>query len=44
MYRNVMGHIDRQHPSVLLGTDRTPEMVWDKLNGPQPSEPTRDRA
>lgn len=31
MYRNVMGHVDRQHPLTLLGTDRAPEMVWDKL-------------
>ena len=34
MYRNVMGHVDRQHPSVLLGTEQAPEMVWDKLSGP----------
>lgn len=34
MYRNVMGHVDRQHPSILLGADHEPEMVWDKLSGP----------
>jgi ectoine hydroxylase-related dioxygenase (phytanoyl-CoA dioxygenase family) len=31
MYRNVMGHVDRQHPLTLLGADVLPEMVWDKL-------------
>lgn len=38
MYRNVMGHVDRQHPSVLLGTGKAPEMVWDKLSGPAASD------
>ncbi len=31
MYRNVMGHVDRQHPLSLLGTDVAPDMVWDKM-------------
>ena len=31
MYRNVMGHVDREHPLTLLGEDVHPEMVWDKL-------------
>lgn len=31
MYRNVMGHVDREHPLTLLGTDVAPEMVWDRL-------------
>jgi len=31
MYRNVMGHVDRQHPLTLLGSDVAPEMVWDKM-------------
>ena len=31
MYRNVMGHVDRQHPLTLLGTDIAPEMIWDKM-------------
>lgn len=31
MYRNVMGHVNREHPLTLLGTDVAPEMVWDKL-------------
>jgi ectoine hydroxylase-related dioxygenase (phytanoyl-CoA dioxygenase family) len=31
MYRNVMGHVDRQHPLSLLGEDIAPEMVWDKM-------------
>jgi hypothetical protein len=31
MYRNVMGHVDRQHPLTLLGSDVAPDMVWDKM-------------
>ena len=31
MYRNVMGHVDREHPLSLLGEDIKPAMVWDKL-------------
>jgi ectoine hydroxylase-related dioxygenase (phytanoyl-CoA dioxygenase family) len=31
MYRNVMGHVDREHPLTLLGEDIQPDMVWDKL-------------
>jgi ectoine hydroxylase-related dioxygenase (phytanoyl-CoA dioxygenase family) len=31
MYRNVMGHVDRQHPLSLLGEDVQPKMVWDKM-------------
>jgi len=31
MYRNVMGHVDRNHPLGLLGVDVQPEMVWDKM-------------
>lgn len=31
MYRNVMGHVDREHPLSLLGADVKPKMVWDKL-------------
>jgi ectoine hydroxylase-related dioxygenase (phytanoyl-CoA dioxygenase family) len=31
MYRNVMGHVDRQHPLSLLGVDVQPEMVWEKM-------------
>lgn len=31
MYRNVMGHVNRQHPLSLLGQDIAPEMVWDRL-------------
>jgi ectoine hydroxylase-related dioxygenase (phytanoyl-CoA dioxygenase family) len=31
MYRNVMGHVDRQHPLTLLGQDVQPEMVWEKM-------------
>ena len=32
MYRNVMGHVDRQHPLSLLGEDVLPEMVWEKMS------------
>ena len=35
MYRNVMGHVDRQHPLSLLGEDIAPEMVWDKMKKAQ---------
>ena len=31
LYRNVMGHVDRQHPLGLLGVDLRPDMVWDRL-------------
>jgi ectoine hydroxylase-related dioxygenase (phytanoyl-CoA dioxygenase family) len=31
MYRNVMGHVDRQHPLTLLGENVQPEMVWEKM-------------
>ena len=31
IYRNVMGHINRQHPLTLLGQDVEPNMVWEKL-------------
>lgn len=31
MYRNVMGHVDRNHPLGLLGVDVEPEMVWEKM-------------
>jgi len=31
MYRNVMGHVDREHPLTLLGIDQRPEMVWDRM-------------
>jgi ectoine hydroxylase-related dioxygenase (phytanoyl-CoA dioxygenase family) len=31
MYRNVMGHVDREHPLTLLGADVEAEMVWDRL-------------
>lgn len=32
MYRNVMGHVDRQHPLTLLGEEVPPDMVWEKMN------------
>jgi hypothetical protein len=31
MYRNVMGHVNREHPLTLLGADIEPEMIWDKM-------------
>ncbi len=35
LYRNVMGHVDRQHPSVLLGVHRPADMVWDRIPSPK---------
>ena len=32
IYRNVMGHVDRQHPLRLLGEEVEPAMVWEKLS------------
>ena len=37
LYRNVMGHVDREHPLTLLGQDVRPEMLWDKM-GNQPKK------
>jgi ectoine hydroxylase-related dioxygenase (phytanoyl-CoA dioxygenase family) len=31
MYRNVMGHVEREHPLSLLGVDAVPDMVWEKM-------------
>jgi ectoine hydroxylase-related dioxygenase (phytanoyl-CoA dioxygenase family) len=31
MYRNVMGHVHREHPLTLLGVDQKPEMVWEYM-------------
>lgn len=31
LYKNVMGHVNREHPLRLLGVDARPDMVWDKL-------------
>lgn len=31
LFLNVMGHVDRQHPLKLLGVEKEPEMVWDKM-------------
>ena len=31
MYKNVMGHVNREHPLTLLGADVRPEMVWEKM-------------
>jgi ectoine hydroxylase-related dioxygenase (phytanoyl-CoA dioxygenase family) len=36
MYRNVMGHIDRTHPLRLLGVERPPEMIWEKMDAERP--------
>jgi ectoine hydroxylase-related dioxygenase (phytanoyl-CoA dioxygenase family) len=44
MYKNVMGHVDREHPLTLLGLDQTPNMVWDKMDNPDdPPEPEGDK-
>ncbi|NRA02051.1 MAG: phytanoyl-CoA dioxygenase family protein [Myxococcales bacterium] len=37
LYRNLMGHVDREHPLTLLGQDVRPEMLWDKM-GNQPKK------
>lgn len=31
MYKNVMGHVDRENPITLLGVEVEPNMVWDKM-------------
>lgn len=31
MYKNVMGHVNRDHPMKLLGEEVEPEMVWDRM-------------
>ena len=31
LFRNVMGHVNREHPLTLLGHDVRPNMVWDKM-------------
>jgi ectoine hydroxylase-related dioxygenase (phytanoyl-CoA dioxygenase family) len=31
LYKNVMGHVNREHPLTLLGVDARPDMVWDKM-------------
>ena len=31
LYKNVMGHVDREHPLRLLGVEIDPEMVWDRV-------------
>ena len=36
LYRNVMGHVDRRHPAVLLGDDRPADMVWDRMSARSP--------
>lgn len=39
MYKNVMGHVNREHPLTLLGVDRPPDMVWEKM-AKEPAEKT----
>ena len=31
LYRNVMGHVDREHPLTLLGLEVEPNMVWERM-------------
>ena len=31
MYKNVMGHVNREHPLTLLGQDVEPDMVWERM-------------
>jgi ectoine hydroxylase-related dioxygenase (phytanoyl-CoA dioxygenase family) len=35
LYQDVMGHVERRHPSVLLGVDRGGVGGWDHLEGPR---------
>ena len=37
MYRNVMGHVDRQHPLRLLGVEQGVDMVWERMNRDAPA-------
>ncbi len=39
MYRNVMGHVNRQHPARLLGEDRAFDTVWDRMSADRNAEP-----
>jgi len=32
LYKNVMGHVNREHPLRLLDVDVEPEMVWDEVS------------
>lgn len=40
LYQDVMGHVERRHPSVLLGVDRGGVGGWDHLEGPR-ADPLR---
>lgn len=33
IYRNVMGHVNREHPLTLIGADVEAKMVWDEVEG-----------
>jgi ectoine hydroxylase-related dioxygenase (phytanoyl-CoA dioxygenase family) len=44
LYQNLMGHVDRQHPAVLLGADRGGVGAWDALDGPEPAGAGRPRS
>jgi ectoine hydroxylase-related dioxygenase (phytanoyl-CoA dioxygenase family) len=32
LYKNVMGHVNREHPLTILGVETRPDMVWDRLS------------
>ena len=32
IYKNVMGHVNREHPLTLLGLEVEPDMVWERMN------------
>ncbi|MBW2271542.1 MAG: hypothetical protein JRH16_23585 [Deltaproteobacteria bacterium] len=38
MYRNVMGHVNLQHPLTLLGEDVQVAMAWDEAKRSDASE------
>ncbi len=42
LYRNVMGHVNRESPAKLLGVEEEPNMVWEKMDNT--ADPTTDSA
>ena len=45
IYRGLIGHIDKQHPSkLLLGADATAGMIWDYAREATPSAPSAEHA
>jgi ectoine hydroxylase-related dioxygenase (phytanoyl-CoA dioxygenase family) len=38
IYRNVMGHVNREHPLKLLGVQESVDMVWDRMHSGKPND------